>query len=165
MSAKQREDTIARFSVPLKSAHEESPITSPCKDEVNLDPSKHFKAAMAAGAGRFAVNFDFDSDVECALGTSDKDGDFTDEYTEDEPRAKTRAKGKGKSVPKARLSRKRVVEDNDFMHAGGTNPVVMLISLKAGALGLNLTAANNVFLLDPWWQEGIESQAIDRCNR
>ncbi|KAI6026131.1 SNF2 family N-terminal domain-containing protein [Pisolithus microcarpus] len=44
----------------------------------------------------------------------------------------------------------------------GTNPRVMLISLKAGALGLNLTVANNVFL---WWQEGIESQAIDRCNR
>lgn len=47
----------------------------------------------------------------------------------------------------------------------GTNPRVMLISLKAGALGLNLTVANNVFLMDPWWQEGIESQAIDRCNR
>ena len=35
------------------------------------------------------------------------------------------------------------------------NPVVMLCSLKAAALGLNLTAANNVFLLDPWWQESI----------
>ncbi|KAJ4483291.1 P-loop containing nucleoside triphosphate hydrolase protein [Lentinula aciculospora] len=41
----------------------------------------------------------------------------------------------------------------------------MLISLKAGALGLNLTVANNVYLMDPWWQEGIESQAIDRVNR
>ncbi|KAL4074195.1 SNF2 family N-terminal domain-containing protein [Scleroderma citrinum] len=47
----------------------------------------------------------------------------------------------------------------------GVIPRVMLISLKAGALGLNLTVANNVFLMDPWWQEGIESQAIDRCNR
>ncbi|KDQ28039.1 hypothetical protein PLEOSDRAFT_1042220, partial [Pleurotus ostreatus PC15] len=42
----------------------------------------------------------------------------------------------------------------------GVNPKVMLISLKAGALGLNLTA---VFLTPI--QEGIESQAIDRCNR
>jgi len=41
----------------------------------------------------------------------------------------------------------------------------MLISLKAGALGLNLTVANNVYLMDPWWQEGIESQAVDRVNR
>ncbi|KAJ3550002.1 hypothetical protein NMY22_g677 [Coprinellus aureogranulatus] len=48
---------------------------------------------------------------------------------------------------------------------GEENPRVMLISLKAGALGLNLTVANNVFLMDPWWQEGIESQAIDRVNR
>ncbi|TEB16783.1 hypothetical protein FA13DRAFT_1650493 [Coprinellus micaceus] len=45
------------------------------------------------------------------------------------------------------------------------NARVMLISLKAGALGLNLTVANNVFLMDPWWQEAIESQAIDRVNR
>ncbi|KAL1741859.1 SNF2 family N-terminal domain-containing protein [Schizophyllum fasciatum] len=45
---------------------------------------------------------------------------------------------------------------------GDVNPRVMLISLKAGALGLNLTVANNVYL---WWQEGIESQAIDRVNR
>ncbi|KAG8948964.1 hypothetical protein FRC04_009165 [Tulasnella sp. 424] len=44
-------------------------------------------------------------------------------------------------------------------------PVVMLISLKAGALGLNLTAASRVFLMDPWWQSAIELQAIDRVNR
>ncbi|KAL9711973.1 hypothetical protein Ac2012v2_005047 [Leucoagaricus gongylophorus] len=36
---------------------------------------------------------------------------------------------------------------------------------EEGALGLNLTVANNVYLMDPWWQEGIESQAIDRVNR
>ncbi|KAG8892283.1 hypothetical protein FRB99_002821, partial [Tulasnella sp. 403] len=45
------------------------------------------------------------------------------------------------------------------------NPVVMLISLKAGALGLNLTVASRVFLMDPWWQSAIEEQAIDRVNR
>ncbi|SCZ88776.1 BZ3500_MvSof-1268-A1-R1_Chr2-1g04630 [Microbotryum saponariae] len=44
-------------------------------------------------------------------------------------------------------------------------PTVMLISLKAGALGLNLTCANQVFLMDPWWQASIETQAIDRCYR
>ncbi|TEB14595.1 hypothetical protein FA13DRAFT_1602234, partial [Coprinellus micaceus] len=48
---------------------------------------------------------------------------------------------------------------------GSQNPRVMLISLKAGSLGLNLTAANHVFLMDPWWQEAIESQATDRVNR
>ncbi|BGP02413.1 SNF2 family helicase [Rhodotorula toruloides] len=45
------------------------------------------------------------------------------------------------------------------------NPMVMLLSLKAGALGLNLTVASQVFLMDPWWQPAIEQQAIDRVNR
>jgi SNF2 family DNA or RNA helicase len=40
-----------------------------------------------------------------------------------------------------------------------------LISLKAGGLGLNLTAAQYVFLLDPWWNPAVEAQAIDRAHR
>ena len=39
------------------------------------------------------------------------------------------------------------------------------ISLKAGGLGLNLTAADYVFLLDPWWNPAVEAQAIDRAHR
>ncbi|MEP2023961.1 MAG: SNF2-related protein [Reichenbachiella sp.] len=42
---------------------------------------------------------------------------------------------------------------------------VFLISLKAGGLGLNLTEAEYVFLLDPWWNPAIEAQAIDRAHR
>ncbi|MFN0053660.1 MAG: SNF2-related protein [Planctomycetales bacterium] len=42
---------------------------------------------------------------------------------------------------------------------------VFLISLKAGGLGLNLTAADYVFLLDPWWNPAVELQAIDRAHR
>ena len=44
-------------------------------------------------------------------------------------------------------------------------PPVMLISLKAGGAGLNLTAADNVFLLDPWWNPAVEAQAMDRAHR
>jgi SNF2 family DNA or RNA helicase len=40
-----------------------------------------------------------------------------------------------------------------------------LISLKAGGVGLNLTAAEYVFILDPWWNPAVESQAIDRSHR
>lgn len=40
-----------------------------------------------------------------------------------------------------------------------------LISLKAGGTGLNLTAADYVFLLDPWWNPAVEAQAIDRAHR
>lgn len=42
---------------------------------------------------------------------------------------------------------------------------VFLISLKAGGFGLNLTAADYVFLLDPWWNSAAELQAIDRAHR
>lgn len=42
---------------------------------------------------------------------------------------------------------------------------VFLISLKAGGTGLNLTAADYVYILDPWWNPAVENQAIDRCYR
>jgi SNF2 family DNA or RNA helicase len=42
---------------------------------------------------------------------------------------------------------------------------LFLVSLKAGGLGLNLTAAQYVFLLDPWWNPAVEAQAIDRAHR
>ncbi|HVV99709.1 MAG TPA: DEAD/DEAH box helicase, partial [Planctomycetaceae bacterium] len=45
------------------------------------------------------------------------------------------------------------------------NVGVFLISLKAGGLGLNLTAADYVFILDPWWNPAVEAQAIDRAHR
>jgi len=44
-------------------------------------------------------------------------------------------------------------------------PPVMLVSLKAGGTGLNLTAADHVFLLDPWWNPAVEDQAADRAHR
>ncbi|HRI66523.1 MAG TPA: SNF2-related protein [Polyangium sp.] len=52
---------------------------------------------------------------------------------------------------------------NDFQADGG--PAVMLLSLKAGGVGLNLTAADHVFLLDPWWNPAVEDQAADRTHR
>ncbi len=50
-----------------------------------------------------------------------------------------------------------------FQDADG--PPVMLISLRAGGTGLNLTAADHVFLLDPWWNPAVEDQAADRAHR
>jgi len=45
------------------------------------------------------------------------------------------------------------------------NCPLFLISLKAGGHGLNLTAADYVFILDPWWNPAVEAQAIDRAHR
>ena len=50
-----------------------------------------------------------------------------------------------------------------FQDAAG--PPVLLISLKAGGTGLNLTAADHVFLMDPWWNPAVEDQAADRAHR
>jgi SNF2 family DNA or RNA helicase len=46
-----------------------------------------------------------------------------------------------------------------------TNLKIFLISIKAGGLGLNLTEADYVFILDPWWNPAVEAQAIDRAHR
>lgn len=52
---------------------------------------------------------------------------------------------------------------NNFQN--NTKIRVFLISLKAGGTGLNLTEADYVFLVDPWWNPAVENQAIDRCYR
>ena len=52
---------------------------------------------------------------------------------------------------------------DEFQKPGG--PPVLLASLKAGGTGLNLTAADHVFLLDPWWNPAAEDQAADRAHR
>jgi superfamily II DNA or RNA helicase len=46
-----------------------------------------------------------------------------------------------------------------------SGPPVLLVSLRAGGTGLNLTAADHVFLLDPWWNPAAEDQAADRAHR
>jgi DNA repair protein RAD5 len=52
---------------------------------------------------------------------------------------------------------------NEFRDAKGF--CVLLISLKAGGVGLNLTSAKRVFMMDPWWSYAVEAQAIDRVHR
>lgn len=68
-----------------------------------------------------------------------------------------------------------IVDDkNDVLRKGpaqslpgpsAPSATVLLISLRAGGVGLNLTAASNVFVMDPWWSFAIEAQAIDRVHR
>jgi len=60
-------------------------------------------------------------------------------------------------------TRDREARVNRFQN--NAEPKLFLISLKAGGVGLNLTAASYVFLLDPWWNPAVEAQAIDRAHR
>jgi len=64
----------------------------------------------------------------------------------------------GKSSSKQREQSVNNFQENDDLR-------VFLISLKAGGTGLNLTAADYVYIVDPWWNPAVENQAIDRCHR
>lgn len=56
--------------------------------------------------------------------------------------------------------KRQIKEFNESKGAG-----IFLISLRAGGVGLNLTASEHVFLLDPWWNPAVEDQAIARAHR
>jgi len=66
----------------------------------------------------------------------------------------------GSSSAKARASALAA-----FQSSASGGPEVLLISLKAGGVGMNLTAASQVHLLDPWWNPSVEEQAMDRVHR
>ena len=80
----------------------------------------------------------------------------------DRPRAARRRRGSPTNTSTARPATAPSA-------SSGSRPTrrcpVFLISLKAGGLGLNLTAAEYVYLLDPWWNPAVEAQAIDRSHR
>ncbi len=60
-------------------------------------------------------------------------------------------------------TRDRKAEVNSFQN--NQDKKLFLISLKAGGTGINLTAAEYVFIFDPWWNPAVEAQAIDRAHR
>lgn len=69
-------------------------------------------------------------------------------------------------IPRVRLTgstRDRAAPVRRFTSIKG--PALMLASLRAGGVGLNLQAAEAVFLLDPWWNPAVEAQALDRVHR
>lgn len=66
----------------------------------------------------------------------------------------------------SKTARDRMIEQ--FQSPAGVNaeqPCVFILSLKAGGVGLNLTAANHVFHFDRWWNPAVENQATDRAYR
>ncbi|KAA1471714.1 hypothetical protein DENSPDRAFT_837772 [Dentipellis sp. KUC8613] len=178
MSARRRQETLQRFSIPLDDAAvppASTPSGTPAPTQTQGRATRRRTTTQAS-----VVDVDItaqeqgDADDDFVPGAVENDDDdFLDDEDDDDvwtkkgkgKKGKGKAKAKGKSVAKARFAASASTVTYQEPLAAGVNPKVMLISLKAGALGLNLTVANNVYLMDPWWQEGIESQAIDRCNR
>ncbi|XP_028832626.1 helicase-like transcription factor isoform X2 [Denticeps clupeoides] len=61
--------------------------------------------------------------------------------------------------------RSRVKAIAEFQDSSPSSPSIMLLSLTAGGVGLNLTAASRVFMMDPSWNPAAEDQCVDRCHR
>ncbi|PIK40620.1 putative helicase-like transcription factor [Apostichopus japonicus] len=60
---------------------------------------------------------------------------------------------------------KRSEAMSQFASSTDGSPTVLLLSLKAGGVGINLTAASKVFLMEPAWNPAVEEQCFDRCHR
>ncbi|KAF8318099.1 hypothetical protein DL93DRAFT_2054681, partial [Clavulina sp. PMI_390] len=183
MSAHRRQAVIDRFNIPLAGSLPDPPKPSidlpslPSDDEDMELPPIPTRRGRAKNSTSASGSDDYDPSAEPQHEDDEDEGyDDASVYEESEPpspqkgKAKAKAKAKGKGKGKAKVisfadRRDALLHSYDVGLGGGDIPKVLLISLKAGALGLQLTVANNVYLMDPWWQEGIETQAIDRCNR
>ncbi|KAK0225975.1 SNF2 family N-terminal domain-containing protein [Armillaria fumosa] len=130
MSARRRQEVLTRFSAPVPEAS---------RNEAPHQGRQRTKRIVVEDYNEDAAD---DQDNDFVPMSQD---DMDDLIVSDDESSR---KGKGKAKARIDVDREILGE--------GNNPKVLLLSLKAGALGLNLTVANN---------EGIESQAIDRVNR
>ena len=91
----------------------------------------------------------------------EEDDDDDDEYSHSSPSKSKRVKASQSPAKK----KKKAETNEENPPATSAFPKIMLISLRAGGVGLNLTSANTVFMVDPWWNEAVENQAINRAFR
>ena len=149
MSARARQETISRFSIPITDADVAAMPASQSKRASQPTTSTGRPARRKTRSSRVAVDAEAEADngddSDFVAGDDGDDSDFMEEDEDERPSKKMRAKGKGKAVAKDPIEDDLPLSLNGSSF-GKQNPRVMLISLKAGALGLNLTVANNVFL-------------------
>lgn len=169
MSARRRQETLECFSVAIEEGSEDAELLAPSASQTRSQPQNKSAGRSTRQRGEGAAAFPMEDD-----GTNEGDDDFVPDGADDDDddfvvsdddtpwgqskSKKGNGKGKGKANGKAKTKGKSkarftgedsVVTYKSTAVAFGANPKVMLISLKAGALGLNLTVANNVYLMDP----------------
>lgn len=138
LSARKRQEVLEQFSIPL------DPDESPAPGEP-LPPTRRRQTQTQINVVEDDENTTDGNDSDFVAG-NDTDDDFEEDISTRVKKGKAKEwkkKGKGKCTVKAIPAMKQVFDGSCFY---GVNPKVMLISLKAGALGLNLTVANHVFL-------------------
>lgn len=145
MSAKRRQEAIAHFSVPLND-HNASASSETLSSTSSSIPSTTRSTRKRGRSNLASIRSDdvvVEDEQDKDFIVSDNDADFIsddDDITTVQKRKKVQKKNKGKRKVGANFP------DFDMSPSTKVNPKVMLISLKAGALGLNLTVANNVYL-------------------
>lgn len=148
LSAKRRQETLEAFCVPLGqdaivANGQSTPIASTTEGQ-QLRRSGRSIRRGAASAGEYqeadAVLID-NGDDESFVPQVDSDSDDGG----DGPPIRNK-KGKGKAKDKSKAATRSNSAQVGVAAMNGVNPKVMLISLKAGAIGLNLTVANNIYL-------------------
>lgn len=153
MSAKRRQETIARFSVPLEDDESpaqiltQAPAPAPATQSGRSTRQRRKTNRNNPTSDVVDLVADDDADDDFVMPADDGDDDddsfIVDDSDDERPKKKAKGKGKAKTNGKRKAAPKSDYRDN---LRDGVNPKVMLISLKAGALGLNLTVANNVYL-------------------
>ncbi|KAI0256048.1 SNF2 family N-terminal domain-containing protein [Lactifluus subvellereus] len=175
MSAKRRQETLEAFCVPIEhdSGEAMGAHPTPIAPVSEAQPTRRSARTSRRGEANAreshqdtgVTSIDGDGDDDFVPGMDAVSDDGVGGAPTQSKNGKAKAKGKRKAATRSQLTPLEDTAVHKTLITNGINPKIMLISLKAGALGLNLTVANNIYLMDPWWQEGIESQAIDRCNR
>ena len=146
MSAKRRQETLETFCVPIG---DDAPSianvpSAPVVPMSEGQPTRRSARSSRRGAAEYqqadALSIDDGGDDDFVLQVDADSDDGVDG-------ARTRnKKGKGKAKGKSKAAARSDFAPTAYTAIDGANPKVMLISLKAGALGLNLTVANNIYL-------------------
>jgi SWI/SNF-related matrix-associated actin-dependent regulator of chromatin subfamily A3 len=156
MSAKRRQETLEAFCIPLEQDSDETTVAHPIPiaPVPEMQPTRRSARSSRRGVASARESY---QDTEVVPIESDGDDDFVPGMNADSDdgaggartqrkKGKAKAGGKRKATTRSHLTPARDIAASETSITNGVNPKIMLISLKAGALGLNLTVANNIYL-------------------
>jgi SWI/SNF-related matrix-associated actin-dependent regulator of chromatin subfamily A3 len=155
MSAKRRQETLEAFCIPIgHETLETSSIQSvpdvPTSEVQQTKRSRRSTRRGEANTGEYEQEYvmptNGDDDDDFVLEMDVESDNDVDGARARGKKGKGKAKGKSKARTRSRVASVGDAILNGSSISNGVNPKIMLISLKAGALGLNLTVANNIYL-------------------
>jgi SWI/SNF-related matrix-associated actin-dependent regulator of chromatin subfamily A3 len=150
MSAKRRQETLEAFCVPIGDVERDTSNVQSIPDVPTSEVPRRSTRPSRRGAATAVVYQEGDAisddDDYFALEMDAESDDGLEGARSRTKKGKGKANGKSKARTQSRVASVGDTTRNRSSISNGINPKVMLISLKAGALGLNLTVANNIYL-------------------